>query len=282
MISSLPPEPITHVDTLRVLTFVDDLSPDATGVLRFGDAGTILVESRLICWAVAGGMEQRLTDLLRHQRNPPLDRGFLEVTVRDCRASGAPLGQALLASGQITEQGLRTALFRQAVQAIAHIARDAEDAPPEFVRRESSRYDARFSFSSAEIYAALGARHDRALAAVARRHLDGVLVPGTTGVASLACDPRTVISAVNGARLRLEALCEACAWSAGLLSVVGEVRPGAALAMATWYAGEPRLPAASVVAWRTNGLQLTAIADTRASAAVLAQRVLASVSGGGS
>lgn len=269
---SVRPDHAAIDGTLRVLARVEALPVGATGVLRFADAGTILVESRLVCWAVATRMRQRLTDLLRHQRSPPLDRAFLEATVRRCRESGTPLGQALLSSGQITEAGLRTALFRQTVQAITQIGSEAPLAAPEFTPHASHAYDARFLFETADIFAALAAREDRALAAAGKAHLEQILAPGTTGVCA---EERTggLVAVVHPARMRVETLSEASTWSRGLFAVVSTLRPDCTLAVGTWR-GIERAP--SVVTWRAMGLHFTALTDSRAAATVLACRIAAS------
>jgi hypothetical protein len=269
---SIAPDPVLLRGAVSVLARIEGLPLEAAGVLRFGRSGTVLVEERSVCWATATGMEQRLGELLRHQRNPPLDRRFLESVVDQCKSSGIPLGEALLRSGEITPAGLRSAIFRQAVEAIAHIARE-HPGPPEFTPRSRSTYDARFKFAPAEIFAALGARRDHAQATVARRHLESIVTPGTAGVAFLRngdeCVPE-VVAVAHAAGARVETLWESSAWALDLFELVQSVDPTAFLAAGTWRGSQA---SASAVAWRLPPLYFAALCPSRAAAAVLLGRV---------
>lgn len=274
---SIFPDPELLEGAVAVLRRIESMSDDATGVLRF-PGGSILLESGRVCWAVASTMEQRLTDLLRHQRSPPLDRRFLEEVLASCQRDSRPLGEALLASGEISESGLRTALFRQSVEAIAHIAR-TRGVGAEFVPHQGSAYDARFLFCTAEIFAALGARRDRALAAAARRQLETLVSSETTALA-FARDPgsatQPVMAIVHGQACHVDELREACVWTAGLFDVVELVEPRAFLATGTWGGGvsrRERTVACSAVVWRSLGLYFTALCTTSAAAAVLTGRI---------
>ena len=269
---SIAADPILLKGAIGILSYIDDLPSDAAGVLRFGDVGAVLVESSPVCWATAVGMEQRFAELLRHQRNPPLDRGFLEQVIQRCRASGSSLGDALLGSGEITEPGLRAAIFRQSVESIAHIARQSS-APPEFIPRPGSSFAARFRFSTVEILAALGARRDHALAALARQHLSRVVMP-ETAVAAFLRDEHSrapdVIAAVDAGLSRIDTLCEAGAWALDLFDLVSAADPSTFLAAGTWR-GRGRT--ACVVTWRVAPITFVALTSSRAAAAVLVGRI---------
>lgn len=167
--------------TTHVLQAIEALPEHATGALRFGDRGAVLVDSRRICWAVATNMPQRLTDLLRKQRNPPLSTSFLAGVFRDARARGVPMGEALLATGQITEQGLRAAVLGQVTAAIGHIASDAVGELA-FEPYDAMRYDPRFLFRPAAVFERLGAIDNQVGAALARRDLAAWLEPPTTAL----------------------------------------------------------------------------------------------------
>lgn len=194
--------------TTQVLQAIEALPEHATGALRFGDRGAVLVDSRRICWAVASNMPQRLTDLLRKQRNPPLEKSFLSGVFRDARARGVPMGEALLATGEITEQGLRAAVLGQVTAAIARIASD-EVSDLTFDPYDGLRYDARFVFRPAAVFEKLGALDNRVGAALARRDLAAWLDPATTALA-FARDtlPRTptVVAMANAESLSLSDL----------------------------------------------------------------------------
>lgn len=168
--------------TTQVLQAIEALPEHATGALRFGDRGVVLVDSRRICWAIASNMPQRLTDLLRKQRNPPLERSFLAAVFRDAQARGIPMGEALLATGEITEHGLRAAVLGQVTAAIARIASDAV-SDLTFEPYDGLRYDTRFVFRPAVVFERLGALGHRVGAALARRDLAAWLDPATTALA---------------------------------------------------------------------------------------------------
>lgn len=269
---SIAPDPMLLRGALGVLTRIEGLPPEATGVLRYGTSGAILVEHRAVCWATASGMENRFAELLRHQRNPPLDRHFLESVIERCRTSGLPLGEGLLQSGEISEPGLRSAIFRQSVESIAHIARE-HAGPPEFVSRSASTYAARFKFSPVEIFAALGARRDHVQATVARQHLESIVTPGTAAVAFLKSDEAVapeVLAVVHGGEAKVETLWESSAWALSLFEVVDAVDPATFVAMGTWRGRER---AAAAVAWRIAPLHFVALCPHRAAAAVLVGRL---------
>ncbi len=269
---SIAPDPMLLRGAVGVLARIEGLPLDASGVLRYGSSGAILVERRSVCWATATGMENRFAELLRHQRNPPLDRRFLEGVIERCRASGTPLGEGLLESGEITEPGLRSAIFRQSVESIAHIARE-HAGPPDFVARAAPTYAARFKFSPVEIFAALGARRDHVQATVARQHLESIVAPGTAAAAFLRSDETAapeVVAVIHGSDATVETLWESSAWTLNLFEVVSAVDPTAFLAMGTWRGRER---AASAVAWRIAPLYFVALCPHRAAAAVLVGRL---------
>lgn len=255
----------------QVLGHVESLEPDAVGVLQFGDAGGIVVESGRVCWAVARRMTRRLTDLLRDEQAQPLDRSRLEGTLERCRRSGQPIGEALVASGMVSESGLRTALLQQAVEAVSVIASD-RPASPAFLPREGSVYRARHTFLSTEIFAELGARRDHALALRARTELETVLLPSVTGVAFVdAPDP---IAVAHAGRFRVGDLREACAWASACLAVACVSTLDAAFVSGTWNERGQGQHTGSLVGWRTGGMQFVALTQDRAAAAVLKGRVL--------
>lgn len=246
-----------------------------------------LVESGRVCWAVAEGMERRLSDLLRHQRRPPLDRDELEGILRACRTSGTPLGEALLSRGRITEQGLRSALFRQATEAIAHIA-ILSNGGAEFIPHGGARYDARFPFSPVEIYAALGARKDRATAAAATRELESIVPEGAVAFAFDVDESQqvgAVMTVIGDPAFRVAELLDACTWARSLFELASAVDPSIAIATGRWRDGGRSLglgtSQASLVTWRSMGLLFCSLCSTQGAYAVLTGR-LANAQHGGS
>jgi len=263
---SIPVGPGVLGRALALLDRVETLPADAVGALRFGDRGSVLVESRLVCWAVASDMQHRLTELLRHQQDPPLDRAHFVELYRQCKDDNAPLVEALLSRGGVSASGLRAALFRHTAEAIAHLA--MSDASYEgFVPH--APYRARFLFSTNEILACLGARGDPALALAAQRTLEDTLVPDTSGWAFVRDGSRgaPVVVAVKNAALRGEEMIEICAWVSSLFDVTQVFDDAVRIASASWPGGR------YVVAWRERETYFAAASANRAGAARLVAAV---------
>jgi hypothetical protein len=252
----------------ELLAAIERLPPRATGALHFGREGVVLLEAGLVCWAVASGMELRLSELLRNQRNPPLDPAALERLVRECHERRTPLGEALVESGQVTADGLRLALFRQTAEAIAHIARGGA-TPDAFVAHARSGYDARFVFRPVELLASLGGRRHRAAAAAARAHLAATLVAEASAVAFVRDAGEAVLVAAAGdASVRVADVVRAGAYAAALFDAAHEIDPRARIAVAS--AGG----AGALVCWRAGDALVVAPCSGRA----LAVRLVAALS----
>lgn len=262
-----PPDASIMIGATDLLASVELLAPDAVGMLQYGAEGTLLVESRSICWAAAAGMKHRLSTLLRQQRSPPLDTDYIEELLVACRRSGTPLGEALLASGHISAEGLRIALFSHVVEAIARIARSGASCTG-FVRHGGASYDPRFMFSTGEVLAALGARRDRAQAAAAKRGLRTALVPGSRGLAFVRDGIGPVAIAVEGTpSLRVPEIVDMCGWASSLFDV------------STVFDGDVRIAAggggdsSAVVTWKAGETQFVAVCQSRAASALLMARI---------
>src|ERR1700753_1700020 len=117
----VPAERGLAVWTLCLLGMIDELPAGATGALRFGEHGIVLVESRKICWAAANNMRVRLTDILCNTATPPVPRDQVEEIARACTKTRRPLGESLVESGLVSETGLKAALRRHTVEAVAHL-----------------------------------------------------------------------------------------------------------------------------------------------------------------
>jgi hypothetical protein len=250
-----------------VLNHVDELAPDATGALSFEDGGTILVQLAHVCWAVAPGMERRLTQLLRLQHNPPLDGDRIEDAIEECRRRGVSLGEGLLGTGVVSEEGLRSALFRHTTEAIAHIA-EAGSLCDGFVRHAGAGYDPRFVFSTAEILAALGALRNRALAAATTRHLREVLVADARGLAFLCDEAAPTLCALQGRpAVRISEILDVSAWAAGVFDVTAAFDAGVQIAIGSAREND------TVVSWRTLEALYVAVCANRATSALLMSRL---------
>jgi hypothetical protein len=251
----------------ELLSSIEALAPDAVGLLDFGPDGSVLVEARAVCWAVTPGMKRRLSALLQQQRSPPLEASYIEAVLAECRRTGRPLGEALLATGQISEEGLRTALFTHVVEAIGRIARSHVPCAG-FERHRGPSYDARFVFTTAEILAALGARRDRALAAAAKRGLRTTLLPGTRGLAFVRDQSGPVTIAVEGTpALRIPDIVDVCGWASSLLDVSSVFDDDVRIATGG------RSDSSSVVTWMSGETQFVAICESRATSALIVARV---------
>jgi hypothetical protein len=260
---SIPVEPGLLARALELLARVEALPGSSVGALRFGGKGIVLVESGRVCWAAAAGMPQRFSQILRHQHEPPLPREYLQDLLRQAKDGQAPLVQALLATGEISPEGLRAAMFRHVAEAIAHLALFGarwEDFVPH------AGYRARFSFSTAEILASIGGRTNPALAGAATTLLEGTLVPETTGWAFLrdaGMGGPVIIAARGEPPLRGEEMLDVSVWAASLFDVTGIFDGAVRIASASWPGDR------YVVAWRTGGTYFAARCLNRAGAARL-------------
>jgi hypothetical protein len=271
LLSSIPANPGLIAAVMRVLSFVDDLPPGATGVLRFGDQGLVLLQARKVCWAVARTMRVRLTDIIRNQSTPPLPREAVEAIYRRCRENNTPIGEALVASGLASEAGLRAALFKHNQEAIVALARGGL-APDAFTSHSKTGYDPKFSFSSCEVLAMLGSADDPASATAAQHELGDVLVPDSTGVAftrSSAASGVMLIAVDRACDVPVRDLLELCSWVAGLFDVARTFDPGVLVARVAWG---PRI---SLVSWRVKDVDYVGLCSSRAAAARLVSRLAA-------
>jgi hypothetical protein len=262
-----PPDASVMQGVADLLASVESLPPDAVGILQYGSSGNVLVESRTICWAYASGMKRRLSTLLRQQRSPPLELTFIEEALEECKRNRRPLGEALLATGHISEEGLRMALFSHVVEAIARIVQSGTDYAG-FVAHDSATYDPRFVFSTAEILAALGARRDRAQAVAAKRGLRSTLVPGSRGLAFVRDGIGPVAIAVEGTpALRVPEILDMCGWAASLFDVSTVFDDDVQIATGSGHDSN------AVVTWKTGETQFVAVCESRATSALLMARI---------
>lgn len=192
IVPSRAPEAISQLGreptgVARLLQHIEEeASPRSAGVFVYGapaaPVGSVFVEGNRICWAVAARMGRRLTDILRHQSDPPLDAGLLEEVYRRCRRDSLPLGESLVASGIVSGDGLRRALRQHTAEALAVIG-EARTEPPRWREHARGRYDARFSFLPAELFVSACTMPRAELAARAYRELRATLQGSGVGFA---------------------------------------------------------------------------------------------------
>jgi len=243
----------------HLLSTVDALPEGATGAVRFGERSVVLVENNAVCWATSPQMKQRLTDLLRSVAEPPTPRARLEELYAECRTSGKPLGEQLVASGLVTASGLRASLKQHNAEALALIALNGGE-PREFVPHKRSRYDARFTFSTTELLARMAEQRYAAEGRVAREVLSTRLEPGTPALV-LKREPGAASAlplALRGCeRLRLQDATALARWSQESLDVCGAVDA------ATRVVSGTLLEEQTALAWYEEGLVFVALCDSR-------------------
>jgi hypothetical protein len=251
----------------QLLEQVESLPADASGALLYGAEGVVLVESRRVCWSAAAGMTRRFNKLLLQQRSPPLEESYVQRVLRECQHTGKRLGEALLASGHITEDGLRAALFNHVVESIARIAQ-SEVRCEGFTPHAGQGYDPRFEFSTAEIFIALGARRDRALATAARQRLASSLSADARGLAFVRDASGPVAIAAEGSPVfRVPEIIDLCTWAMGVFDVASVIDEDVRIATGTSGSSD------GVVTWRLADSQFVAVCTNRAASALLVSRL---------
>lgn len=269
--------PMWLASSVRVLEEVERLPHGATGALTFGEEGVILVENKRICWALAHGMRQRLTDLLC-EHGESARRDELEALYRRCKRDGTSLGEALLASELVSLPELQRTLLRHNSEAVRTLAHSDGAAQARFSPLAARGYDPRLAFSPAELFAALSTRRYEAQAARARTRLIELTRPNAQLFAFLR-DPKislTVPVAVErSCSLRIAELLAVASWSVRTLDVASFVDSSAQVICGQWCAS------CSIVAFREDDIHYAALCESRpASTLLLGQlekSVLASV-----
>jgi hypothetical protein len=149
-----------EVPTLvRLLKGIDRLPDGATGALVFtsqdSPQGTVLVEDNRVCWAAASNMGHRLTDILRHESDPPLPAETFEEVYEECYQRSSPLGETLVARGLVTSEGLWHGLLRHTAEAICVLA-SSSSLSPVWASNRTRRYNAEYTFSTPELLSCIG------------------------------------------------------------------------------------------------------------------------------
>jgi hypothetical protein len=269
MLSSIPAGPAINSAVQRLRGYLADLPAGATGALSFGSLGVILLQNRKICWAMERGMRLRLTDILRNQSTPPVSREAVEQVYRQCKTTGTPIGEALVASGLASEAGLRAALFKHNGEALVALAR-AGAAPDDWVTHTKPGYDPKYSFSACEMLAMLGAVDDPARATAAQLELGDMLVPESVGAAftrSSDASGALVIAVDRSCDFAVADLVGVCNWVAGLFDVAQTFDHEVFAARANF--GEQ----AGLVTWRLADVGYVGLCASRAAAARLVSRL---------
>ncbi len=210
---------------INLLEEVDELSRDATGaiVAQSGtkDSGAILVENGRICWAMAPGMKQRLTEVLQHQVSPPIPKARIEELYRVCVKKGRPLGETLISAGLISPNDLRRALRQHTAEAIAIMGENSTSS--RFLPHNGRGYEAAFTFSTGALLCSLGALKNSILATKANQRLHMTLPETCTGVVYLrdqGASP-TPLAMAGEHEFQVGEIQQLAAWSSSMLDISG-------------------------------------------------------------
>lgn len=136
-----------------------------------------MFERGQVCWAAAASMRRRLTDLISHQHDPPLEPALVESAYRECVKERKVVLEHLVASGVATKEGLRRALRQHIAESMALLSDPA--IKTRWVGQERSGYDPAFAFSTGELLANIGALWDVGAACEATARLRRVAEPAT-------------------------------------------------------------------------------------------------------
>ena len=256
--------------TVRLLRGIERLPEGATGAFIFGDkkepTGSVLVENGRICWAAASGMKLRLTDILVAQARPPLSKDVIEDVYERCRRDGIPLGAGLVAQGVVTPRGLRQALLVHSGDAIAllseALSREGKVSPA-WIANRASRYDAQFTFTSAEILVAVGSRTSKEQAGNAQDVLEHALQDGGAGVAFLTEQRHELpICEVRGEEVGVEGLVDLSRWARAALERCSQFSSCDVVAMTS-------ASRAGSLTWSSEGVVYAALCEDRSNLSYL-------------
>lgn len=254
-----------------LLGHVEDAYAGRTGAVLVGPSndpvGTLFLEGGRLCWAVANGMRTRLTDLLRASATPALSQETLEALYQRCRRERRPLGEALVEGGLVTAPALRAALLRHTAEAVVRLSQ-REHGGEHWVGHRGAAYDARFTFSAAEVWCAGGAMVDPELAAATRRELEAVAEPPSRGVGAIVRGGEILLVAQCGEPpLSIVDTLQVAAWADEATSITDAMHAQDTFLFTTAEERE-----GGAVAWRKNGVVHGVLCDDRSSLYVTAVR----------
>jgi hypothetical protein len=141
----------------EVCALIDELELPATGEIAVSRGelarGSVYIEKGRVCWAAAQGLARRLTELLGAHAS--LARGQMESFFVSCRRQNVPLGEHLVARGVLAASDLREALLQHTAESLACLF----DVPAHGVwtPRSGKGYSPRFTFTTSELFARVGA-----------------------------------------------------------------------------------------------------------------------------
>lgn len=263
-----------------LLAAVDDRLPSESGAFVIDDGpsgGSVLVETRRVCWAAAPGRSARLRELLRRHAERELQDAELEDVFARCRDEHRSLSELLTEQFLVSDHGLRAALKQHTVETL--IAQcDGTPQPATWIPHRHRGYHARFTFPPIELLAAAGAELYPYEAEGAGPSLEVVLPVARIGGSFAIGDDDAPVAVCIGGRavLSVRELLELGEWSAAALAACHGFSPAVMARAIADMTG----PAA--LGWRSARrlVHVAVIDDPGALAnavAVLAQRGLPAV-----
>jgi hypothetical protein len=257
---------------IELLERVEELPERATGTLVISGGGSpggaIVVADRQICWVAAQGLGRRLSDLLRAQATRPIATDELEEIVAQCRATGEPLGQALLARGLITEPALVRAIKRHSTESLIAVGRGSPEIT--WVPRDGGA-PPRHQIPTASLLAEVGATarwggHAPSLGWMTELHARGAAFATPPGGPAAQLTP---VAEVGMARFGARGLLELGSYGAASIDALRAVDPEVACAFFDDELGH------RCVGWRRGVLLHVAVCDDDVALARVVARVYA-------
>jgi len=247
---------------VEVLRQVENVSSDA-GTMFIGEQaapnGVILVERNRVCWAAASGLSKRLTDILRGWADGSVDTDALEEVYRRCRIDNVPLGEALVHRGLLSAERMRAAMRQHTAESLIAMDRGYADAgvrewPVTWVKRSRVGYSPRFTFTTAEVLACVGALLSAARSVASLTgHLMDLRGTGSSAIAFRVVGPDRPVIVANSTTISLTIgeVFELAGWAAAALGASSGFHPDLLRSTVGSAAG-------GAVAWRGVGMDVCA------------------------
>ncbi len=176
-----------HFGTVLALIDLVEHSERGTGALICEAAGsrlaTVLLEEGRICWAVAAGMQRRLTDLLLESSDANLDRRQLEQIYLECKGKNVPLGEELVKRGVVPPAGLHDALAEHTSEALVRVGEHSQ-VSYDWLEHRAPGYSPRFTFETLDIAIRVARKVFPEAAQRGQTILESVSLPGIAFLSS--------------------------------------------------------------------------------------------------
>jgi len=203
----------------RLLRHIAENSTSRNGAwtLRSGgrDLAVVLIEGGRICWAAAPGGQRRLTDILVERCG--IEREEIERVCTECRASGAPIGEALVKRGGLPPAALQSALLEHTAGVLLELAQQAS-IEASWQPHKGRGYDPRYTFSFGQLLLHGTRRRSTTDLAALERRLAALCEPGMLGLTfETSCLPFRPLAFYGVDSFELDALPELFAFTSSLV-----------------------------------------------------------------